>query len=630
MKSAIDSIPPAAPPFAQPTSSPSSQVSVTKKNFESAGGKGRRLNENLHVTFSQPVFRPGKTIVGTVQVFDDDDRGSLKSSQSSSKRKIRIADSLVPSTQWKSLSLCVVGYCRLDSRWHKNSNYLETYAIHDQNDGQNRNQLFEALRNLPADLPDRHRVFWSAYSKEGPAVELLRVAENQTDDVALWKDLRPRPIRYTDDWADQLDQSSALNENSESTMSVLSITGPDHRQHRLAFTFRADLPKHLPSTLSMAVSCRYSYALLLRLRTQSGSVHWMEAPIVVQKSVGGSSHNQCYGHLYSPSALSVKAHSGGLPCYLSATELNGASPKYQKGSLTVHRFSAAYHVNATPGPVLRITDPFAGKPVSILTVLAPTETNSDMDDSESDVSALSQAICLHPGSRLYLQFDFPARNSLVTDEWVPCYQISACLQGEESVLAYSSTYAALSHGSELPHESEHEKARRTRAQQLLLSTAHEVLDPETTQRISLCLIVPENSICSVKTCAVEITYECIVDIVVAQPSSSNNNYDSKTHPKHRNLRLQMPCIIDQPQTAAETMASDTHDTEENAFLQRQRALWVAKIKNRDQNPATTTNGHVQDTSVAFPTEDIWDDLKRLSIVMAEENGCTPSTAPTAL
>ena len=612
------------------------------------------LQRHIQVTLSRPIYRPGRTVVGTIRV-SFDEGGQEQSALSHDHHHHHPAnttgnnhlhdhhDNDLASFPWKSISLYVIGYCRLDNRWHKTENYFESYPVHD--DDESRKRLDETLRKLPKDLPDRYRVFWAASSQGGPMLDLLGIPERDPSLVPLWGSMRPRPIRYTKDWADQPDPPPLIVDYSTTALSSTEIHDYDDR----TFTFRAVLPDTLPSTLSMAVSCRYSYAVLLRAQTQSGTVHWMETPIVVQRAAGPSlvpiTTSTTYG-------LAAQAHTGSLPCYLTATELNGASPKYQKGSLSVHRFSAAFHINAEPGPVLRVTDPYLGQPVAILTILAPTETVVNEDNNEASASSSSQSISLCPGSRLYLQFDFPSKTSTTVDEWAPCYQISACLQGEEFVLTYENSGTAVmsSHSGSgsgpmvQPSDYAREHARRTRAQHVLLSTAHEVLDPETTQRVSLPLLVPDNAMCSAKTREVEIAHECIVDIVVANPSINKNNSSNNDSPNYRNLRLQLPCTINHTRTAEETMSAQ--DPDEEIQFRRQKALWHARNLNNHhhhksngdgcddpdnaiaaENDELPSNAALSQQQQVFPTEDIWDDLKRLSIVMAEENGWTPQARP---
>ena len=534
-----------------------------------------RKNVNVQVKLSRPIHRPGQTVVGSIRVGDEYSKSS---------------DGPGSSSHWNSVLLFVVGYCRLDPRWHsKNSTYANTYRYHDQRTLEDFIPL--NMKSLPNDFPDRHSVFWTA---RGEGLDLLRDVPPESPSSETF--VRPQPIQFTTDWAEQSTENLTLGPETESATTPNGTT--PNRSSTIDVSFRAHLPHYLPGTLLGAISCRYFYRVLLRLSPITGNIRWVEVPLVIQQSAPANNTSITTG---GPEPMTAISHPGTLPYSLTATEYYGASPQYQKGSLTVHRFSAAFHGSSAVGPIMRITDPNRQQPVTVLSILTPTDTqNKNINNGQ---------LLLCPGSRLILQFDFP-NSTAQSETWVPCHQVSACIQGEESILSYPEVDSSTHSG--------HEKRKRT--QQILVSTAHELVDPDTARRVSLSLLVPDNAIGTTRTAAVDISYECVVDICVASQAPSTTGYLLQQSPKYRNLRLQLPCAIVYPDNALETMHDMEQDEETRALMQRHKDLWNQR-STQDQED-TSMEASPPSASTSFATEDIEEDLKRLSIATAESNRWT--------
>ena len=321
-------------------------------------------------------------------------------------------------------------------------------------------------------------------------------------------------------------------------------------------------------------------------------------------------------------AIDGSRYDGWIALFLDGNGMAWCLSTVSTRLLTVPRGkSPAFHVHAPPGPVLRVTDPIGGSPVSILTVLAPYETpRSNSDDDKNTNVRLS----VTPGSRLVLQWDFPRRDSPIVQDWVPCVQVSACVQGSEWVQAPSTNTTATTTTTTPTNQS------RTRAQQLLLCTAHERIDPETTQRVCLTLLIPERAVPSVSTLPVKLEYECVMDLVVLSSNTNdNNNNKTTTTSSYRNLRLQLPCTIASPPTTLD--GPHHHDMEDDpdqvVALQHQKNLWNGRRQRDDETlevPPTT----VCATAVVCPTNDpLYEDWKRLSLALAQDQGWTPGPRP---
>lgn len=245
-------------------------------------------------------------------------------------------------------------------------------------------------------------------------------------------------------------------------------------------------------------------------------------------------------------SCTAMAHSAGLPCHVSATDIYRP-----KGATTVNRNVSLLSTIAKGNvQTLRIADP-TGQPCCILTALGSQVMN--------------------PGGHLLLQFDFPS-------SWVPCHQVSVCLQGEEVALY------------------EDGSTNRTRA--FLLDTAHELVESGYTERVSLNLYVPLDCPCTIRTDLVKITVQCRIDISVGNGS-------------YTNLQFHLPCTVAHSPTDDETTTEnefddDVAETPLDELVLGANALSVVEKDSR--KPAS------------FQTKDIRRDLKVLSLQMVDACG----------
>jgi hypothetical protein len=497
---------------------------------------------DVSVTLSRPAYRLGGTVVGTVQV-----RCS----------PLTLAEDVRPRDLLDSLSWMVVGRCRLDPRWHTVSDYKKAFDKRPPH-----------FQDLPSVDPNTV-CFWST-----EPIELLDLKERTE---GRWEDVKPKPIHLPG-----RKRSLKGYASSESSFDSNLVFLEDQQ---LAFTFRFELPSDLPHSVS-CTSCRYTYTVLLCMRPKNNlntkhKFQWMEAPLRVltadnpdpMPSALSTTREQ---HAHVTSQAQVMAHSSGLTCHLTASELHQPT-----GQLTVHRHGAALfrHVRRRDQrhlQTMRIADPASDQAVCVLTIVGASR--------------------LSPGSRLILKLDFPRRQSSSSNgggDWLSCYQASACLQGEEVAI--------------------HMNGSRKKARSLLLATAHERIDPVCTECACLPLMLPLDAPCSIQTSILEISISIRVDITVGNATGDG----------YRNLQLEIPCRVMHGTSAYEEQENDGEEERPRAFLQAS-----AGGGDDDNDNGNTASAQPIDSCdpQRFPTRDIHEDLQILSLSMADQCGLRP-TAP---
>jgi hypothetical protein len=471
----------------------------------------------------------------------------------------------------KSLQLSAVGLCRLDPRWHRSNRLADT------------NVLLE--HGIPDDfvLPPHTLPFWTA----GSAIELMHLPERT---YGAWEEVRPtKPIRLL--------STASKEERSYGKISVQPYHEESHMDPgQLLFTFRISLPpqsKEYPHSFQ-GTSCRYYYCILLRILTGNAShPEWLVRPVVVLPAHPNVMNHSSTGRLGTTSPpFQVMAHSTGLPTRISANELQPFEGQYTVvnggGAEALYR-----NVRTNSAQSICVVDPTSQRPVTVLTILG----------SPSD---------LHPGARLSFQLDFSGRHSATQSPWIPCYQVSACLEGQEMVMGTAS--------NEPPR-----LARRYN-----WSTAHETVDPETTECLSLSLLVPESVPCSVHTSHVELNVQCLLDIAVGTPHFKTGKID------YRNVHMELPCQIrpgrrdwecDDDDDVANSTSDLRHSLsklyESVQMLEREQHLnRDSHSVGADDEDAPSVSGRVSE----FVTADIQKDLKLLSFQMAKVCGLQPNPA----
>jgi len=379
-----------------------------------------------------------------------------------------------------------------------------------------------------------------------------------------------------------------------------STTHDDYSDHDaptrhdiLAFTFRVDIPSDLPHSVH-ATTCRYFYTANILVKTATQQQILKRSFQVVTPAKNSNGGRELNHDDLARTSARVKfgycvglAHSNGLPCHLSTTEIH--RPKGQLVVVQNHCLAQQYQHN-TDVQTLRISNA-VGRPVCILTVIG------------------SQS--LSPGARVHLQWDFPkefrqdrchdvalhtqkAQNDSSCDDhnrndhWIPCHLVCACLQGEE--------FAIFEDGS------------KKRTQSFLFDTCHEWVEPGSTDRISKTLWLSSSNSdeiegntslfeggtppCDLKTDVMEVSTWCQVDITIREQNISSGSNDG-----YNNLSLRIPCRV--------RHSSSLNDQQEEQDMMEQQVEPLNELLNLGTEHRT------------FPTNDIRSDLKTLSLKMEE-------------
>jgi hypothetical protein len=181
---------------------------------------------------------------------------------------------------------------------------------------------------------------------------------------------------------------------------------------------------------------------------------------------------------------------------------------------------------------------------------------------------------MNPGGHLLLQFDFPS-------SWVPCHQVSACLQGEEIAL--------------------YEDGSTNKTKTLLLDTAYEMVEPGYTERVSLSLFLPLDCPCTVLTDLVKMSVQCRIDLAC-----------EKSDGGYTNLQFRLPVKVAHSPTADEANnGNDYNDEDANTTPLDEIVLGaeaLSLIEKDSRKPGS------------FVTRDIRKDLVVLSLQMVEACG----------
>jgi len=486
----------------------------------------------VEIVLSRPSYRIGGTVVGTVRVFWKNNDEGLPP----------------PREVLHSLDLFLVGRCRLDPRWHNAKDFQKMY----RGSGPS---LLQALPQSPAERNNTIPI-WST-----EPVNVLELYERRE---GRWDDVKPKPIRLPN--RKQGNHAKKPSVSASSSYSTISDAEERLEDRQLAVTFRAELDYHLPHTMSCS-SCRYFYTVVVRMWcSDEDQPRWTQMPFTVltkaPDDMTDNNHHPNEG-LYADTPVQqgdcqIMVHSSGLPGALTASELH----QYD-GQLTVNRIGPALyrHVRRQDPrhlQTMRVADP-QGRSVCILSIIGATP------------------IC--PGSRFLLKFDFAKTDS---DNWVPCYQVSACLQADEFAIRPAGP-----------------KRVRTRHHQF--DTAIETVDPECTDRVCLDLLLPLDAPCTIETDAVSIATQCIVDIVI----EAGRGY--------QNLRLEVPC-----QVVDGLAAYERNDGEEDI----RQTPSIAELLGHGPGADDTYD---ESDPQYFRTRDISEDLKLLSLHMAGRCGLRPKS-----
>ena len=496
----------------------------------------KRSAPDVRVFLSRPAYPLGGTVVGTVVI--QQPRRTINGE--SKNEEITSLRSLL-----ESVTVYVAGFCKIDARWHDCSQYARIYGrIHPQLE-----PLSERFDNKLLKQKDDTVCFWATNGME--ALDLP-----ERSDGRLWKNKETdfqSGLRDDEDTnhSDAIEHGEKKDDNSSSC-------------NILAFTFRVDIPDDLPHSVH-ATTCRYFYSAHVLVKTATEQ-RVLKENFRVTSSTGTTDFNE--EQIINPAHTRVKlgnclglAHSNGLPCHLSVTEIH--KPKGQLVVVQNHCLVMQYRRN-NDVQTLKVTNT-SGKPVCVLTIIG------------------SQSLC--PGACIHLQWDFPKEQ---TNDWVPCYQVCACLEGEEFAIF--------------------EDNSKKRTQSFLFDTCHEWVDPGITDRVSKTLWLSSSgdggngntghfdggaAPCDLKTDIMEVSTWCQVDITIGK----EDNYSEKEPSGFQNLSLQIPCRV--------KLRNSANDEQDEYEMMEQQVQPLNELLD---------NGSEND---AFQTNDIRSDLKTLSLIMNE-------------
>ncbi|KAG7341149.1 hypothetical protein IV203_023100 [Nitzschia inconspicua] len=482
------------------------------------------------------IRRPPMNVIVTVpgemngdkRHFDDTEMSSSLSSLHSKPTKTSTS-TVSLRDQLQSVTIVCAGFCKIDSRWHNVDDYRKIYGPTHPHLLQLCQTTFDA--DLLAQSSDTV-CFWATNG-----MEALQLQERR---AGRWKNIR-------------------------------TVHEVDVKDNVLAYTFRVDLPRDLPHSLH-ATTCKYYYVAHLLIKTSSQQ-QILKRPFLVTTdpyATAKSTLQQSQQQSSSPSMVPTTrvkfgtclgmAHSNGLPCHLSASEL--ARPA---GQMTVkhnnNQNNTSRLANNHDCQTIQIRNS-QGQPVCVLRVMG-----------------LQTAT---PGCYLHLEWQFDKHPV------VPCYQVSACIQGEERAVMENGT--------------------STRTRSILVDTCHDWVEPGITDTISKSLLLDNgvgiNSngtqvgmtedgfpLCGLQTDLVHIRLWLQVDITVDGESSSSHS-TSNNNLEYSNLSLQLPLHV----------RHELVDEDELIVEQEDQVMPLTELLGIEDDPE-------------FPVRDIRRDLKNLARTM---------------
>ena len=584
----------------------------------------------------------------------------------------------------ESVTVFVAGYNRIDPRWHDPTEYTcklygpvhpliqniqttkgfdpELLGIPSSRSSRNNNSISSAAAAADVGGSNSNSVvcFWAT-----DGLECLDLAERSE---GTWRDWTSTVVVTTDTDNEESDRESEEEEDDDDDGSEESDDGVDEededreelssqadesdeddsqgndesdvtgsssssrqarkvrRKNLLAFTFRVDIPHDIPPSMH-GTTCRYYYTAHVLIKTETQQQ-------VLKRSFQVTTHPQ--NHHQSPQSSSSSAttattgrvrfgtcqgmaHSVGLPCHVS--------------SMDIHR------------------------PIGQISVQPPFDIRRDRSDIQTirvctSSSTPSLPVCLltiigsqhlTPNGRLQLQWDFPStrigrgffetpdNNGHSSSSFAPCYQIAACLKGEEVAVFEDGT--------------------TKRTQTLLFDTCHEYVVPDVTQSVTKTLWLDGNMTsgdrtpCQITSDIMSLKVWCQVDITIIdvdatrllQTTSTGSNVSgdvtgrsddphdpitgsSQTatqevllKPNYSNLSLEIPIRI----------RHYLENEDEVMEQQENRVKPLKELLGLDRSTIATTTStddspHVNgDDYDVFRTDDILSDLKTLSLKVEE-------------
>jgi hypothetical protein len=562
------------------------------------------LLPDVQVFLSRPSYPLGGSVVGTILISQPrlDNSNNNNNTTTTSYPSLR--------SVLESVTVYVAGSCKIDSRWHSISNYTKIY-------GKMHPYLQLLQERFDADLLSQSEdtvCFWATNG-----IEVLDLTERI--EGGRWNnDDFQRGLHEEDDCDDDDNENYDNKEKEEDN----DNDDGNFKDDILAFTFRAEIPPDLPHSVH-ATTCRYFYTanILVKTATQqqiikrtfqvytkNNNSYYSNNPTNNNNQQQQQQDDDYYRNTTNSARVKFgnclgMAHSNGLPCHISATEMH--RPKDQMMVVQNHCLRRQQRSNDVQ--TLRVSNA-AGQPVCVLTVIG------------------SQS--LSPGSRIHLQWDFPStenyyhhqsqqqteenNNKKMNNYWIPCHQVCACLQGEE--------YALYEDGS------------KKRTQSFLFDTCHEYVDPGITDRVSTTLWLSSsgdnnnnNSTppCDLKTDVMEVSTWCQVDITVREYENNNNSNNIVNNNNkggggggggggYNNLSLRIPCRV----RHSNSNLDDQEEQEmiQDNYVQPLNELLNINVEGGGEIQRNNANNDIQ-TTLLFPINDILSDLKTVSLDMEE-------------
>jgi hypothetical protein len=424
---------------------------------------------------------------------------------------------LHPRLCFESAELYVKGSCKIDSRWHNVDEYRMLYGSHPHFDDHEQTEWKLKQENTVC--------FWATN-----VISLLDLEERRG---GHWKDVKPKPIKISKSVSSKFEAEKT--EPFDDAMDLLD-------QKQLTFTFRADLPADVPHSTSLTC-CRYTYSVIVSVKTSSGKSILVNLPFTVLTPMNGYSNMETStGRVKLGSCLAM-AHSAGLPFHITIDEIH-----QPKGQVTVNRHTSL-KAKSRDVQTLRVAD-LHGTPCCVLTAIG--------------------SACMNPGGRVMFHLDFP----ISSDTWLPCHQVSACLQGQEVAM--------------------YEDKTQHRARSYIFDTHIETVEFGYTERLSFTLLLPLDCPCSLQTDLVKIEISCGLDLAVDDPKGGLTN-----------LRLELPIKV------VHAPAADEMQRDEDEVPTLRELLHDGNDEPLESDPLK---------SGSFPTRDIQKDLKVLSLLLVDSCG----------
>lgn len=291
----------------------------------------------------------------------------------------------------------------------------------------------------------------------------------------------------------------------QNTTHETNETSTNHDANPLFFTFRADIPKDIPPTVS-AVSGRIFYSTVVHVVTKKeGKSIVIQAPFtVIASSNVETFKNNVSKTKISIGAVHVVSHTKPYLIPLSSTY------KSEPWSLSVKRQHC--------------------RPDNIKTISV-----GDHDKKCCSLTIIGGGVIV-PGESILLQFSFPCHNYPLGKDVLPCYQVSACLHGNEYVIENDRT--------------------RKKSRTYSFDTDHLEVIPGVTTSVSLRLRLPHDCPISVSTDFFAIQVACRIDLTVKDLDEHNFRF----------LTVEFPCQVNHDGPTFEPMENDLPPDLENRLF----------------------------------------------------------------